>query len=780
MDNSQGKRLQLNHNYVRTPTIYQMEASECGAASLAMILGYYGCFVPLEKLRIETGVSRDGVNAKNMLTAARKYGLSCKGLTKTLEDTLIMKTPVIVHWNFNHFVVFEGVKGNHAYINDPAYGRRRLTISEFDEGFTGVVLTFEKDKTFKRSRRPVTLPQFIIKRAHEDGRSIRWLFLTGLILTIPGIILPILSQVFVDDILGEGRNTWISWLLVMMIGTMLFQLIFTWIKSGVLMFLQAKVLLKSSYKFLGRLLRLPIAFYDQRMAGDLVQRVENNNNIATFVTGQLADVFLSLILSAFYLIVMLLYSVPLTLIGVANVAIGSGLSLIISRVLSNFTLKSEQDESKLAGSFYSGMSITSTLKASGAEKEYTGRMLGYFAKCAGNEQRIGSFQQILGTIPGVLTQIVSVIILMKGGEYVMKGAMSTGMLLAFNDMLSGFTDPINKIVGFFQQIQTLRADIARVEDIEKYELAEQFRTQEAKKSVKDRVDDAAVKFVKEVNDRAENIIRIKEQITGRPSLLQRLADSLIKYRGIDKAIPDDRKLMGTVEARGITFGYSVLDKPLISEFDFKADPGMSVAFVGASGCGKSTIAKLLVGLYDPWEGSVYLDGMPIRDITPHTINASIAMVNQDITIFSGSIRDNITLWNPHILEKDIVNAAKDACIHDTITKFPGAYNYKLTEGGGNLSGGQRQRMEIARALVLNPSILILDEATSALDAIVEKRVVDNIRRRGCTCIVVAHRLSTIRDCDLIILMENGRVVQQGTHESMKDVDGPYRRLIDNG
>jgi ABC-type bacteriocin/lantibiotic exporter with double-glycine peptidase domain len=778
----------LHKTYVRTPTIYQMEASECGAASLAMVLGYFGCFVPLEKLRIETGVSRDGVNAKNMLAAARKYGLTCKGYTKTLEDTLAMKTPVIVHWNFNHFVVFEGIKQGHAYINDPAYGRRRLTIDEFDEGFTGVVLTFEKGENFRHSRRPVTLPQFVARRAFEEYASIKWLFFTGLILTIPGIILPLLSEVFVDDILGEGRTNWVSWLLVMMMGTMLFQLVFTWIKSGVLMFLQAKVLLKSSYKFLSRLLRLPIAFYDQRMAGDLVQRVDNNNNIATFITGQLADVGLSLILSVFYLIIMLFYSVPLTLIGVINVAVGSVLSLVTSKVLSNFNLKSEQDSSKLTGSFYSGMSITSTLKASGAEKEYTARMLGYYAKCAGNDQKIGRYQQLLGTIPGVLQQIVSILILMKGGEYVMHGALSTGMLLAFNQMLSGFTDPVNKIVGFFQQFQTLRADIARVDDIEKYELARQFEEDDLNKRrallphevIQERAQDVALKFAKEVNKRSDDIIRLRSKITGRRSLIVTLADRMLQYHDVDKAIPDDKKLMGEVETRDVSFGYSLLNEPLIEDFNFKAYPGMRIAFVGASGCGKSTIAKLLVGLYDPWEGEILLDGIPIRDISPQAMNASVAMVNQDITIFSGTIRENITLWNPHILENDIINAAKDACIHDTITKFPGAYNYRLTEGGGNLSGGQKQRMEIARALVLNPSILILDEATSALDAIVEKQVVDNIRRRGCTCIVVAHRLSTIRDCDLIMLMENGHVVQQGTHESMKDVDGPYRRLIDNG
>ena len=718
------------NNYVRTPTVYQMEASECGAASLGMILGYYGCFVPLEKLRIETGVSRDGVNAKNMLHAARKYGLVCKGFTKTLEDTLTMKMPVIVHWNFNHFVVFEGVKGNHAYINDPAYGRRKLTIEEFDEAFTGVVLTFEKGEGFKKSKRPITLPQFVKSRAAEEEKPILWLFLSGLLLIMPGIMIPVLSQIFVDDILVGGNISWLGWLLVIMMATMLFQLVFTWLKSGVLMLLQAKVTLKSSYTFLSRLLRLPISFYDQRMAGDLVQRVDNNNNIGLFITGQMADVALSLILSVFYIVIMLLYSVPLTCIGLINILISVAMTLISSKTMQNFSMKSEQDDSKLTGCFYSGMAITSTLKASGAEKEYTARLLGYYAKNANNEQRIGRFQQIMSTVPQTIGQIIGILILVKGGEYVMRGALSMGMLTAFNQMLQSFTDPVNRIVGFFQQFQTLKADIARVEDIEKYELAEQFKSKE----------------------RSE----VQEQSAG------------------------DRNLMGMVEVRGISFGYSLLNKPLIENFSFKVTPGMSVAFVGASGCGKSTLAKIISGLYDPWEGEVLIDGERLRDIPPQNLHAGMAMVNQDITIFSGSIRENLTLWNPYVIERDLVNAAKDACIHDTITKLPGGYSYHLTEGGGNLSGGQRQRMEIARALTLNPSILILDEATSSLDAIIEKEIVENIRKRGCTCIVIAHRLSTIRDCDLIMIMDNGSVVQMGTHESMKDVDGPYRRLINNG
>ena len=717
------KKPAFKRNWVKTPTIYQMEATECGAASLAMVLGYYGCFVPLEQMRIETGVSRDGCNARNILKAARKFGMICKGYTKSIEDLSKLPTPSIIHWNFNHFVVFEGFKGGCPYINDPAVGRRKLTLEDLDDAFTGIVLVFEPGENFQKKKRTSSLPAFVRERLKGQSSAVAALVAAGLLLVVPGLVTPVYSQIFIDNILLGGSADWLGALLIAMTATILFRCLFSWYRGLVLIKLQSKMALVSAHKFLYRMFRLPISFFDQRYAGDLSQRVQNNNNVSDFLAGELAQTVLNTFVACFYLVLMLIYSPLLTAIGVAGVGINLLASHFISKKVASLSMKVQQDSGKMVGAFYSGLSITGTLKASGAENEYVSRILGHYARNAGTEQKMGRVQEVLSAAPQAISEAVSILVLMTGGTLVIKGALTAGMLVAFNQLLSSFTAPINELVGFINKIHTLKADMSRVEDIQKYELAPQFLQEEFQ--------------------------------------------------------PFDEKLTGDVELKEVSFGYSILAEPLIKDFSFHVQPGRSVALVGSSGCGKSTVAKIISSLYDPWAGEILVDGIPLRQIPPEIVSASIATVSQSITIFTGTIRDNLTLWNKSIMEQDIVRAAKDACIHDAITKLPGAYDFKLTEEGQNLSGGQRQRLEIARALVLNPSILVMDEATSALDPIVEKELMDNIKRRGCTCIMVAHRLSTIRDCDEILVMQKGKIVQRGTHEELKDQEGLYRVLISN-
>lgn len=717
------KAVKFKRSWVKTPTIYQMEATECGAASLAMVMGYYGCFMPLEQMRIETGVSRDGCNARNILRAARKFGFTCKGYSKSVEDLGHIKTPAIIHWNFNHFVVFEGFKGGHAYINDPAMGRRKLTMEDLEDSFTGIVLTFETNEGFQKRKRTSSFMGFIRNRLEGQKTAVVALIAAGLLLVVPGLVTPVYSQIFIDNILMTNNSDWLGAMLLAMLGTVIFQWIFTWYRGVVLIRLQSKMALLSAHRFLYRMFRLPISFFDQRYAGDLSQRVENSNNVSDFLAGDLAETVLNVFVACFYLVLMLIYSPVLTAIGVAGVLINVGISYMVSKKISTLFMKAQQDQGKMVGALFSGIAITDTLKASGAENEYTSRVLGHYARNCGSEQKLGKVQEVLSAAPQAISAAAGILVLMAGGSLVINGAMTAGMLVAFNQLLSSFTAPINDLIGFINKAQSLKADMSRVEDIQKYEMAPLFKREEFQ--------------------------------------------------------PMDEKLSGDVQVKDVSFGYSILEKPLIKDFNFHVHPGQSVALVGFSGCGKSTVAKVISSLYDPWDGEILMDGVPIEQVPQEIVSASIATVSQSITIFSGTIRENLTLWNRSIMEQDIVRAAKDACIHDDITRMPGAYDFKLTEEGYNLSGGQRQRLEIARALIQNPSILIMDEATSALDPIVEKKIMDNIRRRGCTCIIIAHRLSTIRDVDEILVMEKGEIVQRGNHETLRHEEGLYRMLISN-
>ena len=710
--------------YVKTPTIFQMEATECGAASLTMIFGYFGKFLPLEQMRVETGVSRDGCNAANIMRCAKKYGFEVHGYRREPEALRSIELPCIIHWNFNHFVVFEGFKGNYAYLNDPAMGRRRLTLEELDEGFTGVVLTFKPTASFQKEKKQGTSMNLIKARLKGQYSVIFQLLYVGLLLVFPGLILPVLSQVFMDDILVGGYTDWLTKLLVFMGALVLLKSALTYYRSLVLQRLRSKLTLISGNGFLRHMLRLPVSFFDQRYAGDLVERMESNTKVNEFLAGDLAETVLNIFVAVFYFFILLYYSPAMTAVGMLNIVICMAAVFVSNKMISGTTMKLQIAGGKLYGAVCAGLSITDTIKASGAEAEYSARILGFQAKQANMEQELNRYQQIAGAIPDAAGKITDALLLLVGGLLVIRGELTMGMLLAYNSLFDSFSEPVNKLVSFIQKIQTLKADLSRVEDITNYAQDERF------------------------------------------------TEKTVKVGG-------GRKLSGEIELRNISFGYSALKPPLVENFNFHLRSGESIAFVGASGCGKSTVSKMVSGLYRPWTGEVLVDGVPMTQVPAEVLNASVSTVSQNIVLFSGTVRDNLTLWNPAVLEEDMIAAAKDACIHDFIMQQKDGYDYKLSEGASNISGGQRQRLEIARALAIKPTILIMDEATSALDPIVEKQILDNIKRRGCTCVIVAHRLSAIRDCNQIIVMNRGKIVQQGTHRSLRDVDGYYRNFVQN-
>lgn len=716
-------------NYKKAPTVFQMEATECGAACLSMIFACYGKFLPLEQMRIETGVSRDGCNAGNIMRAAKKYGMECRGFRKEPQGLFQLQMPCIIHWNFNHFVVLEGFKTRgvgkkrkqYAILNDPAVGRRKLTLQELDEGFTGVVLTFRPGEHFQKEKHRNGAWDLVRQRLKGQYGLLFKLFYVGLLMVFPGLVLPVLSQMFIDDVLTAGYTDWLTKILIFMLSLVLLKSGLHYYRDLFLQKLCSKLTLTSSVGFLAHMLHLPMSFFDQRYAGELVSRMNNNTEVSTFLAGDLAETVLNILVAVFYLAILLFYSPVMTFIGLINVVVCIAVVVFSRQVISEASIKQELTEGKLFSAVCAGLSITDTLKASGAENEYISRVLGHQVKCSNLEQEQTAFQKILNAIPSAVGNITDVLHLLVGGILVINGTLSLGALTAFCSLFDSFIEPVNQLVTFAQKIQTMKASITRVEDVQKY----------------------------------------PEDTRYHPTV----------------AAEKQQKLNGEIELRDISFGYSSLKPPLIEHFNFHLYSGQSIAFVGPSGCGKSTISKIVSGLYQPWTGQLLLDKCPIEAVSKSSLNASVATVSQNITLFSGTIRENLTMWSNAVLEEDVIQAAKDACIHDDIIQLPGGYDYVLSENAQNLSGGQRQRLEIARALTTNPSILVMDEATSALDAITENNVLTNIRRRGITCVIVAHRLSAFRDCNEIVVMKNGKIVQRGTHKELILQAGLYRTVV---
>lgn len=709
----------------KVPTVLQMEAVECGAASLAMILDYYEKYVPLEEVRIACGVSRDGSKASNILKAARNYGLEAKGYRREPEALKDMKLPVVIHWNFNHFLVLEGFDKGVVYLNDPGSGPRIVSEEEFDQSFTGIVLAFEEGPDFKKTGGKPSIITALKKRLRGSETALAYVILVGLALVIPGLVIPIFSKIFVDDILLGGKENWLVPLLLGMALTSVLRGVLTSLQQYYLLRLETKIALSSSAQFLWHVLCLPVEFFTQRYAGDISMRVQSNDRVAQLLSGQLATNALNLVMIIFYFALMVQYNILLALTGVLTAAANIFYMKYVSRRRVDLNRRLLQDQGKLSGTAMSGLQIIETLKASGAESDFFARWSGYQAKTLNAEQEMGVSTQFLSAIPTFLTTLTNTVVLVLGGFLIFKGELTIGALVAFQSLMSSFLEPVNGLVSLGSQLQEMEGDMNRLDDVLKYPVDEQTREDLPADGIKD----------------------------------------------------DHEKLEGYVELRNLTFGYSRLEPPLIEEFSLKLTPGSRVALVGGSGSGKSTVAKLVSGIYKPWSGEILFDGKQRESMSRLVLNNSLALVDQEISLFQGSIRDNLTLWDKTVSEFDLIRAAKDACIHDEITVKAGGYDQMLSEGGNNFSGGQRQRLEIARALTGNPAVLIMDEATSALDPLTEKKVDERIRRRGCTCIIVAHRLSTIRDCDEIIVLDQGKIVQRGTHDELKDVEGRYAELI---
>lgn len=709
----------------KTPTILQMEAVECGAAALGIILGFHGRYVPLSELRTECGVSRDGSNAANVVKAARRYGLKAKGLSTELEDLQKLTSPFIVFWNFNHFVVVEGFRRDRIFLNDPASGRRTVPFREFDESFTGVVLYMEPGAEFEKGGQRPSAARALAQRLRGSTRDLLFCLVAGLLLVAPGLALPMLVQLFVDAVLVQDLHDWLRPLLLGMALMMVLRVVLRMLQLSYLRHLRAKLAVLLSGSFVWHVLRLPVGFFAQRFAGEISSRLALNHGIADALSGQLATALIDCLTLVCYAAVMWYYNPWLTMIGVVF-ALGNALALRwIARRRIDANMRLRQEVGKLAGVSIAGLQSIETLKASALESAFFARWAGHYTKANLAQQELGLTNQSLGVLPGLLSSLSTILILVLGGWSVIDGKMSIGGLIAFHSLMLSFLRPVATLVSLGSTVQTLQGDILRVDDV----------------------------------------------------LLHPIDPQTERAGTNDSSGEQAWRLSGHVELRGVTFGYSRVAPPLIEDFNLVLRPGQRVALVGGSGSGKSTIAKLVCGLYEPWAGEILFDGQPRMQHSRRVLANSLSMVDQDVLFFGGTVRDNLTLWDETVPPSHLESAARDAEIRDVILSLPGGYGAELLEGAGNLSGGQRQRLEIARALINNPSVLVLDEATSALDAETEFQIDQHLRRRGCATLVIAHRLSTIRDSEEIVVLSKGKVVQRGTHEDLWGLEGEYRRLI---
>lgn len=711
---------------VKTPTVLQMEALECGAASLSMILLYYHKYVSLEELRLECGVSRDGTKASNLLKAARKYGLEGKGYKLEVDALRQLKQPAIIFWNFNHFVVFERFTRKGVIINDPAVGRRLVELEEFDKAFTGVVLLFEPAADFKPDGQNPKIRTRVRKRLKGLSSVLTFLGFLSFLYFIPGLVFPTFSRIFVDEILIKNTRDYLKPLIFAMSLTCIIAALLQTVQQKVLNRLQERLCLSTSSAFIKRLFDMPLQFFSQRMPGELCRRLSSCDSTAAFLSGQLISLVINLFSSIFFFVLMLLYDIPLALITMTLTLALLLIFNLVSERVKNKSSRVEIEEGRLSGLTVSGIEMIESIKASGAEKDFFKHWSAQKARVIQENQKLLKANTVNVVLPKTIFQIQQLLILSLGAVRVMNGDLTIGMLMAFELLQVHFVSPVNSLMKTGTRLLAANADMQRIDDVMEYPAQGIFKEEET--------------------------------------------------RGEDEAA-GVRSVLSSISLKNAVFGYSPLEEPLLNGINIEIPAGTRIAIVGPTGSGKSTIGRLLSGSYKLWSGQLLFDGKPLSEIDQNNFAASVAVVNQTITLFEGSVKDNLTMWNDSIPQELYIQAAKDACIHDEITQRPGGYYSKVDEGGRNFSGGQRQRLEIARALTANPKILILDEASSALDPLTEKEIDENIKRRGCTTIIIAHRLSTIRDCDEIIVLDHGAIIQRGSHEQLLAQDGMYKELL---
>ena len=715
---------------VRTPTVLQMENTECGAASLSIVLQHHGRYVPLTQLRELCGVSRDGSDAANLILAARSLGLDAKGFKKGLESLKQVKGPAILFWEFNHFLVFEGFRRDRVALNDPALGPRTVSLEEFDRSYTGIVLTMEPGPQFQKGGRAPSVWPVVVRRMTSEPMGALFILIAGLLLILPQLVMPVFAQIYLDEVIGNSMSQWLKPMLWAMALTIGLQVALQHLQLVGTRSLEKRLTRRFAIGFEHQILALPERFYSQRHASDIAGRMGINASIAEFIGGQLIPMLTGLVLLVFYLILTFLYSPWLGLLILSTTAINALVVQLNLRTQKDNSISLQKDAAKSGSVVVSAMRDIETIKAAAIEHDVFRRFAGYQSRLLNTLQALQLRNARLRLVPNGLTTFNEIAVLLLGFLLVIRGELTLGMLLAAQTIAFSLKGQIERLIGFVQQLPEFEAGVLRLEDV-----------------------------------------------------LEQPRDPLLdagqgKNPGSNETAFTLSRLSGGIEIQDLQYGFTAIQAPLIDGLSLVIHPGMRVAVVGGSGSGKSTLAKLLAGLHQPTGGTIRFDGRTLLDLPRAVVVSSLAMVQQEIQLFGCSVRDNLSLWNPAIDDSSLLEACRDAELLEVVRGLPEGLDTMLNEGGRNLSGGQRQRLELARALVNNPSILIMDEATSALDTDTEQKLINNLSRRGCTQVIVAHRLSTIRDADLILVMEQGKVIQQGTHDNLlQDPNGAYAQLL---